>query len=362
MSESTLINPGDSELDSVAAQILALDTPDAPATEGKPEENELSGDGDVSAEEPEASQAPADDAPAPEKAEAESDEEKPEETADDDEAKEPPINSIEELAKAMDVDPSEVMRLKLKTKIDGEEGEVTLADLVKSYQIEGHLSRKGSRLAEERQTFERSRQEAEAQIKQRAEQLGIQLALAQKRLLGEYGTIDWDTLRTQNPSLYQQKYIEYQQRYAELAQASQEIAREKQREQQMAVERHREYLAEQKRKLSNAVPEWNDRKVRDSELADIREYMKSREIDPKELDLVSHAGYALVLRDAKNWHKLQQEKKGLKKVVGEAPKIVRPGVRKSASQISQDKLKSLRERVRTSGHVNDVAAYLLANS
>lgn len=365
MDESTL--SGDSELHRVAGAILALE--EAPQSEGAAEsESELSGNDAVRDREAQKleGEAPAEGEEEPEAEEPKAEtpaeeEEEPEETAADDEGEqEPAIASIDDLVKALDVDPSAVMGLKVKTKIDGEDGEATLADLIKSYQIEGHLTRKGQRLAEERQAFDRNRQEAEAAIKARTEQLETSLQLAQRRLMGEYGRIDWDALRAQNPSLYQQKYIEYQQLYGELSSAAQQLTAERQRAAEAAAAQHREFLAEQKRLLANAVPEWNDRKVKEGELQEIREYMKARGIDPKELDLVQHHGYALALRDAKNWQKLQNGKKVVKRKVDEAPKIVRPGVRKSSSQISSDKLKGLRDRVKQSGNVRDVAAYLLA--
>ena len=357
MDESTH-NSGDSELDSVAQAIMAMDAGEEGS--GADELQDASG---VKENEPADNSPPADDGDSSgESEQAPADEAEPDEKADGEEEQEPPVASLEDLVAALGVDASAVMRLKAKTKIDGEDGEVTLADLVKSYQIEGHLSRKGQKLAEERSTFERSRQEAEAGIKQRTEQLDIQLALAQKRLLGQYASIDWDTLRMQNPSLYQQRYIEYQQLYGELSQSAQQLASERQREREAIASQHREYLSEQKRLLHNAVPEWNDRKVRDAELNDIRDYMKSRNIDPAQLETLQHHGYALALRDAKNWAKLQQESKNVRKKVGVAPPIVRPGVRKSEGQLSREKLKGLRDRVRSTGSVNDVAAFIMATS
>ena len=69
---------------------------------------------------------------------------------------------LEDLLKKMNIDPSKV---KTRTKIDGVEGEATILDVKKNYQLEQHLTKRGQKIGEERRQLEQMRNEMMRQAK-----------------------------------------------------------------------------------------------------------------------------------------------------------------------------------------------------
>lgn len=71
---------------------------------------------------------------------------------------------LEDLLQKMNIDPSKV---KTKTKIDGVEGEASILDVKKSYQLEQHLTKRGQKIGEERRQLEAMRNELMRQTQQK---------------------------------------------------------------------------------------------------------------------------------------------------------------------------------------------------
>lgn len=75
---------------------------------------------------------------------------------------------------------------KVPVKIDGEDGEVDLGELVKGYQTSQHLSKKGRELADERKAFEEERNTELEKVKETAKVLSAQSAMRENELATEY--------------------------------------------------------------------------------------------------------------------------------------------------------------------------------
>jgi hypothetical protein len=71
------------------------------------------------------------------------------------------LSSLTELADAAGLESERLMDLELPTKIDGKEGKARLRDLVKSYQLDGHINQKLATLDTDRKTFESKKVEHE---------------------------------------------------------------------------------------------------------------------------------------------------------------------------------------------------------
>jgi hypothetical protein len=347
---------GESAVDSFAAKVRAhLSGRDAPPP-AEPEEQEEAAD-DTGTELPESDTVSAQDGDAEEaeKADdAESDEADESEDADSEEQS-PRLTSLKDLADALETDVDDLLSLALPTKVDGEEGQTTLRDLLKSYQTEQHLTRKGQKLADERRDFDQKRQEAEKATQERIQSLDVALQLANQRLLGKFARLDWNALRETNPQGYQQAYIEYQQLYGELAQASQALQQEQARYAEQQTREYDAFVTEQRRLWAQHMPHWADSKVKAAELNELREYVKSKGIDPTDLDRVSDFRYGQVMHDALQWHRLQAKTKDVKKAVKSAGPVVKPGIRKSGAAVNADAIAKTRDRLRKSGSTEALA-------
>ncbi|MEW8195223.1 MAG: hypothetical protein AB2793_16040, partial [Candidatus Thiodiazotropha sp.] len=105
--------------------------------------------------------------------------------------------------------------IKFKTKIDGKENAVTLAELLKGYQLEGHVTQKSQKLSEDRRAFEQERDAQMTELKSALGQATELLKLSEEGLIAEYN-IDWNTLRTENPAEFAAKRQEFQERYNQI--------------------------------------------------------------------------------------------------------------------------------------------------
>src|SRR5579863_8416559 len=78
--------------------------------------------------------------------------------------------SLNDLLAAHKIDPESVMGLHVTTKIDGVETQVPLADVLKSYQLEGHVNNKSIEISAQKAQFEQERQAARTLFQQQIQQ------------------------------------------------------------------------------------------------------------------------------------------------------------------------------------------------
>jgi len=116
----------------------------------------------------------------------ESEEEVDEESDEDGETEEESPTQEVDVYTAEDLDLDALVRV----KIDGEEVDVSFADLLKGYQTDNSLSKKGRELGEARQALEQERQEALAQIQSMSEASAAVLMGQEQQLSREYHEIE----------------------------------------------------------------------------------------------------------------------------------------------------------------------------
>src|SRR5690606_33840425 len=85
---------------------------------------------------------------------------------------EQPLTTLKDIAEKLGVEESKLFDLKLPTKIDGVEGEATLAQLVKSFQLEGHLNRELMKVADQRKEVEKAKESIEQERNAKLGELG----------------------------------------------------------------------------------------------------------------------------------------------------------------------------------------------
>lgn len=264
--------------------------------------------------------------------------------------------SLSELAETLGVEQEKLYDLKLKTKIDGVEGEATLAQILKSYQLEGHLNRKSMELADQRKAFEQDTQKLTQEAVQRVQTLEDSLNIATHLINERYKGINWEQLKHDDPVEFNTKYIEYQQHQQALNQAYQGIQAERQRS---AQEQERQFVAnlqEEYKKVINAIPEWANEAVAKKEQADLRELMKGYGFKDEEIFVGDHR-HIQILRDAKRGRELSAAKPSVMKKVAAAPKLAKPGSKGSKADQDMQALKDLKKQHK-SGNKNAGIEYL----
>jgi len=305
-----------------------------------------------------------DEAPAPKKQEAPAEEAEAEETdsesvqTDDAAEVEVQLSTLKDLAEATELDLEKVLDLTLPTKIDGKEGTARIRDLLRGYQLDGHINQKLATLDNDRKDFESKRIESEKAATERLQALDQGLTILDRALQGELASVNWQQLQTTDPQEFNSKYVAYQQRFGQLQQIASQIQAEKQRQQSESEGHAKSWLEEQQKLLKAKVPEWADDTKRAQDKASIVEYLKAYGITAEEFNQLADHRVAMVVRDAWKYGALQKEKPTLLKKVKTAPKLLKPGTKQSREARESMAAKDDVARLRRSGKTSDAAAVL----
>ena len=282
-----------------------------------------------------------------------SEQEQPESASEANESEAESDESYESEVEQEDDDGEQEEPQKYRVKAAGEDKEVTLDELIKSYQLGTDYTKKSQAVAEERKAVEAERhavQEAKALRDQYAQQLGIIEQMLNQPQQAE----DLDYLKETDPIGYAVKVAELSQKEKQLAQvrAQREMISQQQeydRQQQM-----RQMIAAESEKLVSVLPEFADPSKGEVIRKDIRTYGKQMGFSDEELANVFDSRAVLTLYKAMQYDKLQSAKPGITKKVSEAPKAIKPGVSKPRDSNSEE-IRKLKSRAKSTGSVKDAA-------
>jgi hypothetical protein len=243
------------------------------------------------------------------------------------EAETPAYSSLNEMLAAHKIDPESVMGLHVTAKIDGKEMQVPLADVLKSYQLEGHVNNKSIELSNQKAQFEQEQHAVRAMLQQQIQQNQQLGNLAMQMLNHDYQKIDWNSLRANNPAEFAALQQEFQQRQAGiqnyLGQIQQQTAMEAQQQQQNLAQQ----LAAENERLMGARPAWRDPAAFSKDREQMSQYARSVGFKDAELSQIYDHRYMLILHDAAQFRALQAATPQALKQVRQAPVMAKPGSR-----------------------------------
>ena len=286
-----------------------------------------------------------------EEVEASNEEEAEEE--DDEEAELDEEDSEEEATQEL---PDDVT---VKVKVDGEELEVTLAELRNGYSRTSDYTRKAQALAEERKAFQ---SEAET-IRQERAQYAELLPLLQQQLIQQASAEpDWDTLYNEDPIEAARLERQWRKSREEQSYRLQAIQAEQQRlAQEAAADQARAiqaFVEEERAKLPDVIPEWKDQETMVREAKELRDWALAQGLTEQDVEGLRQASHVALLRKAmlydKGRTKVQQSKVAPKK----AAKTIKPGSSGSQVDSRSTDVKRASQRLARSGRVSDAAALL----
>jgi acetylglutamate kinase len=247
-----------------------------------------------------------------------------------------------------------------RVKASGEEVEVTLDELIKSYQLERDVRKKQESLAHEKKGVDEVKSNLESERKkiedaQRVRDTYAQrLQLIEQHLTQQNQAENIDHLKESDPLSYAVKVAERQERDKQIQtfQAErQRLAQEQQAEHQRNLEKH---LEMQKQILHERIPDLlNEEKATDLK----KEMWKSAMADghtEQKLNRVLDASDFITIWKASQYDKLMATKPDVQKKVKAAPKMIKAGVAKSDS-IQSEKTKRLKNKLKRTGKVADAA-------
>jgi hypothetical protein len=239
-----------------------------------------------------------------------------------------------------------------RVKAAGEEREVTLDELIKSYQLGTDYTKKSQAVAEERKVVEAERQrieEARYLRDQYAERLQIIEQMLNQQPEGE----NLDELKERDPIGYALAYTDQQRRKEQIAQVQAERQRIAEQQQQERQEQLGQVIQAESRKLAEAIPEYADPQKGEVTRRELREFGLKLGFSDQELSGIYDSRQVLTLYKAMQYDKLQSSKPGITKRVNEAPKVVKSGV--SQPREVSDELRKAKARAKQTGRVADAA-------
>ena len=160
---------------------------------------------------------------------------------------------------------------KYRVKAAGEEREVTLDELIKSYQLGTDYTKKSQAVAEERKAVEAERQRID-EARQLRDTYAERLQIIEQMLNQQPETENLDYLRENDPIGYAVKVAELSQREKQLAQVQAERQRIAEQQRQEQQEQLGQVIQAEARKLAEVLPEYADPQKGDAIRRSLREF------------------------------------------------------------------------------------------
>jgi hypothetical protein len=239
-------------------------------------------------------------------------------------------------------------------KAAGEEKEVTLDELKKSYQLGSDYTKKTQEVAEQRKVIE---QEAKAIIEARQvrDDYAQKLQAVEQFLVGNNDSPeDLSAMKENDPIGYAVKVAEMTEKKEQLQAVQSERHRLAQEQNAVRADQMQKFVAEEAQKLTQSLPEFSDKAKGEQIRNSIRNYGKKVGFTDEELSQVYDSRHVLVLHKAAQYDKLMAGKAGVKKKVANAPKTIKGGAK--VKQTVTDRTKKQQNRLLQTGDARDAAA------
>lgn len=286
----------------------------------------------------------------------ESEEETESEKDADDEAQES-IETLSELAEALELPLEDVMaNLKTSVKVNGEEMTVTLKEAFDGYQKDADYRQKTAELSTQRRALEEQTAGARQQLQEQLTQAGQLMQALQQAVVPDLNPQEMEFLKQTDPQGYLIKMQEHQERVNQFNQIRQQGANQYAQNQQQLTQQEQaqrqEIMTRAAEELQVRVPDWSEevKTATDNYLMGEGYGYTAQElaqvIDPRLIEIAHKAR----LYD-------EQSKKAdiVTKKVKTLPKVQPKGALKPVKPTSS-KLKSAKARLRKSGSIDDAAS------
>lgn len=250
--------------------------------------------------------------------------------------------------------------LTVKVKVDGEELEVTLAELRNGYSRTADYTRKATALASERKALQ---SEVESIRNERAQYEQLLPALRMQLEQNAVAEPDWDNLYEEDPieaarleRHWRKSREEQTQKLSAVYAEQQRLAQENAKEQQRVMTA---FIEAERAKLPDVIPEWKNQEVLVKEANDLRSWAVSQGLTEQDINSLQQASHIAILRKAmlfdKGTRSVADAKNPPKKKVA---RIVKPGSSGTQVATGSTDVKRASQRLARSGRISDAAALL----
>ena len=283
-------------------------------------------------------------------------EETTDEVETEEEATEEPDEEVEEEEQSQDEVPAI-----LKLKVNGEDVEKPLDEVVALAQQGLDYTQKTQQVAEQRKELEAYAQQIQMQEQAFQEQMQLNNVLIEDvakitsldQQLNQYANVNWQQLSDNDFVEAQKLFFSYNQLQQERSQLVSQFEAKKQQVVQKQSQLMAEKIAKGKEVLAKEIPNWSP-ETNQALLSTGKDYGFS----DAELNSIVDPRHVKVLHDAMQWRKLQQNST-VKKKVSSAKPVVKPGSKDTKAEANSNH-RQLREQLRKTGK-SDAAQKLIEN-
>jgi len=248
-------------------------------------------------------------------------------------------------------------------RVDGQDIEVSLSELVSGYSRQSDYTKKTQELAAERKQIEeaisehREQIEATNAIREQYVQATGQFIAAAHGDLEQFARLDWRALKEEDPIEYVTKRDEYREAQARIQHAQrlqQQAAVESDEQRAVLMQQH---VVQEHALMAEKVPEWGDTEKRQELAGKIRGYAESIGYGQEEINgLADHRSLQVLLK-AMQYDALQNGDIKKKKIRNK-PKLVKSGTSRTKDAESKKRRKAQINRLKETGTVRDAASLL----
>ena len=278
------------------------------------------------------------------------------EEVESEEATEEPDEEVEEEEQSQDEVPAI-----LKLKVNGEDVEKPLDEVVALAQQGLDYTQKTQQVAEQRKELEAYAESIKAQEQAFQEQMQLNNVLIEDvakitsldQQLNQYANVNWNQLSDNDFVEAQKLFFTYNQLQQERSQLVSQFEAKKQQVVQKQTQLMSEKIAKGKEILAKEIPNWSP-ETNQALLSTGKDYGFS----DAELNAIVDPRHVKVLHDAMQWRKLQQNSV-VKKKVSNAKPVVKPGSKDTKAEANSNH-RQLRESLRKTGK-SDAAQKLIEN-
>ena len=241
-------------------------------------------------------------------------------------------------------------------KVDGKDVEVTLDELQAGYSRQADYTRKSQVLAEQRKKADEelaaTQQERQRYLSQ-LEQFNTQA----DSKINELAKTDWTQLKEEDPTEYMLKRDQYRELQENKRMVEDEQKNLQLKQQQEHEAKWQEELSRQQEIMVQRLPEWVDPDKGPKLKQNIKSFAVKKGFTEQEVNSLIDARSVDVLHKAMLYENLLAAKISNKKTKV-VPKVQKPGSPATKGEISSDKVKAQRARLRKTGHVNDAKSVI----
>ena len=290
--------------------------------------------------------------------EAEAEAEVPEEGTEEEATDDAPDDQAEEEEQS---EEDEVPAI-LKLKVNGEEIEKPLDEVVALAQQGLDYTQKTQQVAEQKKELEAYAEQIKAQEQAFQQQMQLNNVLiedvakitALDQQLNQYANVNWQQLSDSDFVEAQKLFFTYNQLQQERSTLVSQFEAKKQQVAQSQAQLMAEKIAKGKEVLAKEIPNWSP-ETNQALLSTGKDYGFS----DAELNSIVDPRHVKVLHDAMQWRKLQQKDSIVKKKVSSAKPVVKPGAKDSKAEANSNH-RQLRESLRKTGK-SEAAQKLIEN-